>query len=582
MIAGRNPLLREDRWDVQDLRSRKAPNRPIAPFEVWVERQDLPMPLAAPGLAQCAQETARRLWSIAELWLERGLRVRHHPRHRVVTVFGTLQYRVTDEGRVVEGAARGLGSPRMLGANVPIETPLRTWGFVQTLTSGDRRDWIAETTRQMQSAGWGNCAYNVRAQAATEWAERVVDRYLHRLIDVRAVERKALEVMNLDPEVLRMARRISGAKRRAGGLNTSMYDSFRELLPALIEVERLEPVLTPLAWVTRHAWTKAKLPPLQYLRSELQKRGVGAEDWRRLRAARPRPIWEHWHRNNIRGADNLLDFMADWARVHEGLTLNTRMPWPLWDTLARTWVEPGDDRLIPPVAWPCRPAVLQGALEKWASACGPSERNAFIEGDWTRVVRWSAHYGGEVPAGRKTTWLAVLAAATEDERLRRAKALSTEVHWRSPIEAFTWGGIHVVPLTDPVALTEEAIALRTCVDKFHAECACGKTYIFAFRDAGTGKRLATLALHRDDGKVEIDDLRRMANQAPTEKDLALADIVLEQARNSMARSTLKGDRTGRNQENPQRGAEEILMKLTCRMNSRSTGGHLWRMNRGQV
>ena len=564
MTAGRNPLLREDRWDVLALRTRKAPSQRLAPFRDWIERQDLPLQLGSPGLAQCAREAALRLWGIVEPWLNRGIRVRHYPRHRVVTVLGTLEYRVKDEGRVVEGAARFFGGHRMLGGNVPIEAPLRTWGVIETLLAGDRRDWVAETTRQMQAADSGTTAYSVHSQAATAWAERVVDRYLHRLIDFRAIERKAVEAMKLDPEVLRMARRIAGSKRRDGGLNTSMYDSFRDLLPALLEVERLEPVLTPLAWVTRHGWSKAKQPPLQYLRAELQRRGVGSEGWQRLRAARPRPIWEHWHRNNIGGAHKLLDFMADWARVHVGLPLKTRMPWPLWDALARTSVEPGDDRLIPPVVWPCRPAVLRGALKKWSAAQSPSARKAFIEGDWTRVVRWSANYGGPVPAGRKTTWPAVLAAATEDERLRRAKALSMEVRWRSPIESFTWAGIRVMPLTDPVALTEEAIALRNCVDTFHVRCAAGETYLFGFRDAVTGKHLATLSLNREHGKVEIDDLRRMANQPPTEQDEALADVVLQRVRDALSGRTPPDDRPEGTPKRPQRTVDELLMAMTGR------------------
>ncbi|MFN3964298.1 MAG: hypothetical protein ACK4JC_02630 [Silanimonas lenta] len=533
MSAGRHAILREERWSIEAMRQRKPPRRPLAPFEAWIEGQDLPRPLLAPSLARCSREAACRLWAIVAPWLDRGLRVRHYPRHRVVTVFGTVQYRVTDEGRMVDGAVRGLSAQRMLGGNVPIDAPLRTWGFVPTLLAADRRDWIEETARQMQAVGLDGRHADACTRTATEWAERLVDRYLHRLVDVLAVERKAVEAMGLDPGVLRMARRIAGSKRRSGGLDTSIYESFRDLLPALQEVERLEPVLMPLAWVTRHAWSKARVPPLQYLREALAKRGVGPEGWRRLRAMRPRPVWEHWNRHQIAGAERLLDFMADWARVHEGLPLQTRMPWPLWDTLARTSVEPGDERLIPPVAWPCRPAVLRGALEKWAAAPGPAARQAFVDGDWTRVVRWSAHYGGNVPAGRKTTWPAVLAAATEDERLRRARALATDVRWRSPIEAFTWGGLRVVPLTDPVALTEEAIALRTCVDTFQAACAAGKRFLFGFRDAATGRRLATLALSREGSTVEIYDLRRMANQSPTEQEQALADEVLERVRDAL-------------------------------------------------
>lgn len=564
MTAGRNPLLREERWDIEDIRRRKAPSRPLASFAVWIERQDLPIQLGTPTLAQCTRDAALRLWSIVEPWLDRAIQVRHYPRHRVVTVCGTLQYRVLDDGRHVEGAARGLGSDRMLGGNVPIETPLRTWGFVQTLLAGDRRDWIAETCRQMRDSGWGGSAYNVRAQDATLWAEQVVSRYLHRQADVRAIEQKALAAMNLDPEVLRMARRIAGSKRGSGGLNTSMYDSFRGLLPALLEVERLEPVLTPLAWVTRHAWSKAKVPPLQYLRNELSKRGIGPEGWRRLRAARPRPVWAHWNRHNIRGPEGLLDFMADWARIHDGLPLNTRMPWPLWDTLARTSVEAEDDCLIPPLAWPCRPAVLRGALERWSAAKGPAARKAFIEGDWTRVVRWSAHYGGDVPAGRKTTWLAVLTAATEDERLRRAKALSTEMRWHSPIDAFTWGGIHVVPLTDPVALTDEALAMRHCADTFQEDCASGAAYLFSFRDTRTGRRVATLALSRIDGEIEVDDLRRMANQSPTEREQTLAEMVLERVRDALAGRTPPDDRPDGTPKIPQRTVDELLIAMTGR------------------
>lgn len=535
MTAGRNPLLREDRIELPNLLRPRSPDRPLADFERWIERQEVPLSLGTPPLSQCARDAARALWGIVQPWLARGISTRHYPRHRVITVFGTLQYRVINEGKQVEGAARWFADNRLLGGNLPIDRPLQTWGFTQTLLAGDRNRWKDEVSQLFRASGTGTgTAYNVRAQAGTQWAEQVVDRYLHRLIDVQATERRIRHAMNLDLEVLRMAYRIEGSSRGMRGLNTSMYQSFQGLLPDLLEVERLEPVLTPLAWATLHQWSKLKVSPLQYLRNEFANRGVGPEGWRRLRAFRARPVWRHWCQIKIAGPERLLDFLADWARIHDGLPLDARMPWPMWDTLARTAVEAGDDRLISPVVWPCRPAVLRAAIDRWSAAPGPEGRQAFIDGEWTRVVRWAAHYGGDVPAGRKTTWAAVLAAAKEDERLRLAQALASDLRWECPIKPFTFGDVTVVPLTDPVALTEEALALRHCADTWVNACAEGKAQVFGFRDAKDGRRVATLALRRTGDKIELEDLRRLANRQPTEKDRIVADVVVERVRTMLA------------------------------------------------
>lgn len=565
MTAGRNPLLREERLVLDGLMPRRNPGRALAAFDVWIQRQNLPLSLGTPALAPCARDAARRLWATVEPWLKRGVRVRHYPRHRVVTVFGSLQYRVTDEGRSVEGAARGFGSNRLCPGNVPIEAPLSAWGFARTLLADDRKAWVLETCRQLRLVGRGtNSAYNVKAQATSQWAEQAVDRYLHRHVDLAGLWRRVTTAMALDAEVLRMARRIHACRRnrQSGGVSTATYDSFYGLLDELLEVERLAPSLTPLAYATRHHWSKRRTAPLKYLKEELSKRRLVTEDWRRLRHVRTRPVWEHWNTHKLRGTERLLDFMAEWARVHRGQPLATRMPEPMWDLLARTSVEVGEDRLLAPVAWPCRPAVLRGALEAWGAAQGKAAKQAFIEGDWARVVRWTAHYGGSVPIARKSTWSSAMAAAAEDERRRRAQGDAATTRWPSPIDAFTWGDYRIVPLTDPVALVEEAIALRHCADTFKSSCGRGLAHVFGLRDRLTGARIATLALTVKGRSVSIEDVRRMANRPPTEDDDAVADLVLNVVRDALARRPPPDDEPRGGQQHPKRSVDELLAAIT--------------------
>ena len=564
MNIRRNPCIQDRRLDLEGLLPRRNPGRPLPPFDIWVGHQPLPAGIDGAVSEACIRDAARALWGIAESRLVSGVRIRQYAKRRIVTVFGVLEYRISDEGRVVEGASAGFGGPRLQSGNVPIDAGLTAWGFAQTLLADKHRDWGRAVEAGLRCAQDTTSVDGTLVKAITDHAVRLVDRYLRRHVDIAGLWRRVMESMALDAEVLRMARRIEGNRRWRRGLNTSMYDSFHGLLPALLEVERLEPSLTPLAWASRHQWSKRKIPPLKYLREALAQRHCDAADWRRLRTTLARPVWDHWCQNKIRGVDRLLDFMADWARVHRGLPDTARMPGPMWDLLARTSVEPLEDRLTPPVAWPCRPAVLRGALDTWSSAEGPTARRAFVEGDWARVVRWSAHYGSHVPLGRKTTWPAVLAAANEDERRRLASAQATSLRWRSPIEAFTSGPLRVVPLTDPLALTDEAIALRHCADTFQEACASGTAYLFSFRDARTGRRVATLALSRIDGEIEVDDLRRMANQAPTEQDEALAERVLERVRDALAGRTPPDDRPDGTPKSPQRTVDELLIAITGR------------------
>lgn len=560
MSVPRNPCLEDRQIDLNGLMPRRNPGRPLPAFVTWIDRQPLSIGTDVARDDAAVREAARALWSIAESRLALGVRVRRYAKWRIATVFGVLEYRISEDGRRVEGASTVSGCGRLLSGNVPIDAGLTAWGFAQTLLGDDRRKLILSIEAALQGADRTARFEGKLVKAVTDRAVRLVDRYLRRHVDIAGVWRRVMEAMALDAEVLRMARRIEGTRRWRSTLTTAMYDSFRGLLPALLEVERLEPALTPLAWATRHHWSKRKVAPLKHLRETLANRGCDAADWRRLRTALPRPVWDHWCQNKIGGSERLLDFVADWARVHRGLPESVRMPMAMWDLLARTSVEKDEDRLLPPVAWPCRPAVLQGALDAWCKAKGPGSRQAFVEGHWARVVRWSAHYGGEVPPGRKTTWAAVLAAATEDERLRRARAQAATLRWRSPIETFTYGGVHVVPLTDPVALTEEAIALRHCADTFQQACAAGTAHLFSFRDIATGQRRSTLALRNTCGRIALDELRRMANRPPTDEDETLASIVVDRVRDALGGTK----HTHGVPKSPERTVDELLMAITGR------------------
>jgi hypothetical protein len=565
MIPVRNPCLEDRTLDLVGVLPRRNLGRPLVPFSVWIARQALPTTLDTPALSRIAWDAGLRLWSLLEPWLEQGVRVRRYRKWRIVTVFGSLQYQLPSDGRWIHGAARGLAGGRLSSGNVPIEAPLQAWGVAHVLLGDNSRRWEATIESQVNAETETPVSrvFDL-VKVISDWSIRCADRYLRKHVDVTALWRRVLAELALDPEVLCMARRIHACRRnrQSGGVSTATYDSFYGLLPELLEVERLVPSLTPLAYATRHQWSKRKMAPLKYLKEEFSKRRLVTEDWRRLRTTSPRPVWTHWNTHKLRGPARLLDFMAEWARVHRGLPLTTRMPEPMWDVLARTSVEPGEDRLLSPVAWPCRPAVLRGALDAWGAAQAKAAKQAFVEGDWARVVRWTAHYGGSVPVARKSTWSSALAAAGEDERRRRAQADAATTRWRSPIEAFTWGGYRVVPLTDPVALVEEAITLRHCADTFKSSCIRGFAHIFGLRDRLTGARIATLALTVKGRSVGIEDVRRMANRPPTEGDDAVADVVLNVVRDALTRRPPPDDEPRGGQQHAKRSVDELLAAIT--------------------
>ncbi len=142
--------------------------------------------------------------------------------------------------------------------------------------------------------------------------------------------------------------------------------------------------------------------------------------------------------------------------------------------------------------------------------------------------------------------------------------MASDLRWECPIKPFKFGDVTVVPLTDPVALTEEAIALRHCADTWVNACAEGQAQVFGIRDATDGRRLATLALRRTSDTFELEDLRRLANQPPTENDDDVAKAVVDRINEAIDDGLLATTEREATDRAPWNIVDELLATLTSR------------------
>lgn len=498
----------------------------------------LPQEIRAPGLSGLARRMAESLWATVEKKLQQGVRLRLHPYRRVIRLFDYVDYEITGGGRYVTARFDDVGGSTF-EADVYVASPLPQKTWTDNLLIRDLPVWRGQVGAALATHAYAtqeNPEIGRIQRTIEEWALGVVQSLAAWRIDRGALSRLLKQLLQIDPDTLRLAARLGYGKGVSGGASASQVREVGQWKRLLLEVEQHAPELLDLFWIERKRWSPNvwSEAPLRSLRRDFLHLGVKRVAWNRLCHLRARPIWKHWIAKRIKDVVELKQFLAEWARLHAALPPDVRLPLAMWETLTLTYVDPDSNMVHPPVSWPCHAKVTLEAIASYHASKVIGRDGDFLCGDWARVVRWAADYGNEGRVAIKRTWRGALRAAEIDERMLRAKSAGADRGWSSPFRDERIGSLRIIPITSEKALVEEAIAMRHCADRMDRDALGRSLHLVSIRCGETMRRLATacfwsgrqglslgdrrLYLHEEEATplAEFEDIARQIRQCCAE------------------------------------------------------------------
>jgi len=495
-----------------------------------IQSYGLPPEIRALGLGDLARRMAESLWATVERKFQQGIRLRLHPYRRVIRLFDYVDYEITGGGRYITARFDDVGGSTF-EADVYVASPLPQKTWTDNLLIRDLPVW-----RGQVGAALATHAYATQAnpeigriqRTIEEWALGVVQSLAAWRIDRGALSRLLKQLLQIDPDTLRLAARLGYGKAVSGGASASQIREVGQWKRLLLEVEQHAPALLDLFWIERKRWSPNiwSEAPLRSLRRDFLHLGVKRVAWTRLCHLRARPIWKHWFNRRIKNVGELKQFLADWARLHAALPSGVRIPVAMWETLTLTYVDPGSMVVHPPVNWPCHGKVTLEAIAVYHASRVIGRDGDFVHGDWARVVRWAADYSNEGRVTIKRTWRGALRAAELDERMLRARSEGEEKVWPSPFRDECIGSLRIIPITSEEALVEEAIAMRNCADRMDRDALGRSLHLVSIRCRETMQRLATACFWSGDEGLSLGEIRGVANSPARDDVLRVANLVL--------------------------------------------------------
>lgn len=350
---------------------------------------------------------------------------------------------------------------------------LRHWPLLRSVAAAVDLGHLSEPPHPRTVASW--LAYSLQAQLRRCGAGRILRRALR-------------EAAPLAPGTIEIAWRTH---LDHGGPPTCVeLDHIEAHLDRYREIQRLNPRLLHLAAAASRAASDAAPCDLQQLKQLLRTRGASHNAWRLLcrhgvRAYAPAMRELRYRRDPLACIVELANHLV--ACQRPGLP----PPELVQHLVAVCHQNPDQAAALGP------PELLRAAWDATRGMDRPARR-AFVRESFSRVLAWRYETRSTTPIPAAASWHWFdRHAARWDARMRVARAASAS--WPGLVEAFEHDGIHVLPLDTPLALWDEASAMRHCLTRctYPALCRAGLLRIFSLREARTGRPLATLALQRD-------------------------------------------------------------------------------------
>jgi len=548
------------------------PHKAHFPADVprWIRSVALPEQIKEQKIADAARNAAFNLWLLTENKLKQGIQLKLYLDRREIRFFGAMSYLIFDQGRDVRCILDDVGN-KTFEANIYVESPLPRPDWVPNILIRQMPDWRLALRKMLQPwfiASQSSQENDALLSSIESWSKALVCRLTERYIDRRALRELLRTQLAIDPVCLRFARRFGLGKGHSGGISNTQLREVALWRHHLLETEAVAPGLLNLVWLEKTRWKNdiTTAAPLRDIRENLRKRGVTPAGWKHLCLRRAGPVWRHWYAKRIDGRVELKKFLADWAQLHARLPDHVQIPAAMWEGLARTYLESDTDVLHPAVRWPCHPRVLLEAISAFETAKILGRGRLFIEGDWSRVVRWAADYSNGGIASMKRTWSGALKAATADERRIRARAEADTSQWGALFPEVRWENYRLIPLCNATDLAEEAIALKHCADNLDRKRLGNELHLFSLRSLASDKRIATVAFERIDGDIKLREIRGTANSSASPTVIAAVQTMLERglapARRNLARKRPSDTRGSLQWSNLKKGVAGHLGSLT--------------------
>lgn len=504
---------------------RATPRRPL-PRDVaaWAQSLTVPPRFAKLGMAQALHETVPALWSA---WLARfrqGLRIEQDGDARVIVHCDTVRYRVLPSGEVSAEMPRAGGGYEAISVEVGNPFPSWTWVRLIALREPDAVAPLMQAIHVRRLAGLArrNASPGDLEELALKWLAGVIERLARRCIDGLQMRRLLREALGADPVLLNTARRARPRTHRKGDVTSDWWNLCLAHREALLELQRVAPALVPLyGELIVHGKVEPGRLDWTYFRKTVAVEGLLPAKWRFLMHDPAKPVWQMYREGLIGSLEHLCAFLTGWAKLHDGLPEHIRMPRALWETLARTSVDPVRGHVLPPIVWPVTPRATRQAIERYRRSVEVGKGADFIENEWGPVVRWAANYAEANQPTPVRYWGTARREATEDER--RIKARNQDLSWHVPAAKLEDGELYAVALANGVELAEEAIAMRHCADRYAKRCMDGELLIFSVREIATDKRRASVAIELRRDRARLAEVVRSLNRAPDKLELAFAE-----------------------------------------------------------
>lgn len=278
--------------------------------------------------------------------------------------------------------------------------------------------------------------------------------------------------------------------------------------------------------------------PVAGMRDYFRACGLSEAAWRYVHQHGSRLFRVAWEMSTNKSR---VEVCVHYLRVLEAAGL----PPPPAPALAAAWfrcfINLQEDRLNFSAAW-CKidPTVIRAVLLEADQRRREPGFHAHV-GEVLGVLHWAIDTGlrlnpQQARAGWR--WLHRLWLAWCRQRARQAAVCNLE--WESRLPHTTIGRFDVVPIESGEGLIEEAVAMHNCADNFAGQCKSDDIRIFSVRDAGSGKRVATLGIISFGDFWTEYQVKRSANR-PAGRELeqlmaAIARLYTERCEARLARS----------------------------------------------
>ena len=495
----------------------------------WAASRPLPYILRDAGLRPALCDAVESTWSRVLKRVESGLRIERDGEDRVVVHCDTVRYHISHAGFI--DATYPIPGGTYVPGLVEIGRPLPHWTWVRTIANleidlSDDEDWLARAIHTRRLAGLLDREPGVVESAAQKWVVEAVVALARRRFNLFEMRQRLRAALAPDPQFLETARRAWPRTRPDVDLASCTWTLCLAHREQLTELYRLAPGLLPYFGVLINT---GKINPIQpvmlILRKALGGKALPPGDWKLLLGDSLRPIWQMFRSGEIAGHPSIRGFLRDWAILHRGLPRKTRLPLALWAPLTRTWIEPCGKRVKPSIGWHLAPKVTGQAIYRYWQLEHQGLGQRFVDEEWGPVVRWAANYSHQLTLAYVRTWSAALREARKDERRLRAAAKAQS--WHASLPKYTDGVFVGIALTSSLDLSEEAIAMRHCADRYAEECAQGRAVVYSLRDANTHRRLASFCALVKPLGAELADIKRSLNRTPSEEEFLFAHQTID-------------------------------------------------------